>query len=174
MALIDKTTIKKYRQISNSLRDEKINPHIEDAELLDLRPLLGEEFYYELVEKVEDEDDLYTTKLLSPYTYTYDGKKYRHFGIERVLSLFAYARYKVDPTTDTPFGTVEKRFNDGIAAPSTTLRDIYKRNQQEAAQYFNDIQLYLNRNNNLYPTWRSGCSSSRISGGFRISKITKS
>ena len=174
MALIDKTTIARYRQISKSVRDEKIDPHIDDAEFLDLKPLLGDQFYFELLDKVTASDPLYTTRLMSPYTYTYEGKKYRHMGIERVHSLFSYARYKIDSSTDTPFGSVDKRFTDGVASTPAALRDIYKKNRQEASQYFNDIIIYLNRHRESYPLWGSDCGSSGYTGGVRITKITKS
>lgn len=166
--LIDKAEIYKYRQISKSVRDDKINPHIEDAEFLDLRPLLGELLYHDIVKTPTDPK---YTKLLDPHTYTYEDNEYQHLGLKRVLSLYSYARYILMGTfTDTGFGFVQKKTQDSDSVAETSRRSIYKKDQDAAFKYFSEISLFLDRNSDDYHLWNSGCETNR--GGFKINKIT--
>lgn len=171
MLLIDKTEVANHREISTSVRDEKINPYIGDAQKLDLKPLLGDELYFDLVYKKEQGDDI--SDLMEPLNYSYDGKRYSHEGLNKVLSIFTNARYVLGGSgTDTPFGYVEKNFQDGNPVSATSKRDIYKSDRQAAVDYFSEVALFLNRNTDTYPLWLSGCKKRGLKGGMRLSKIT--
>lgn len=166
--LINKTDISQYRDISNSVKDTKINPIIEDAQLLDLLPLLGEKFYFDLVAKVADYGDL-----MNPKSYVYDGKTVQSPGIKRVLVDFAYARYMMHGSqTDTPFGFVNKTSEDSTPVVRGEKKEGYKYHQQIAMQYWGQVELYLSRNYKSYPLWRSECLTERKKG-FRLNFITK-
>lgn len=167
--LIDKIEIAKHRQISQSVRDDKINPYIEDAEFLDLKGLLGELLYYDVVANPTSANNL---KLMDPTVYPYDGNDYKHQGLKKVLSIFSYARYMMfGSNTDTPFGLVNKRSQDSDGVQPDQLKIIYKKDQQIAHQYFNEIRTYLDRESDTYPLWRADCSD-QGSGKIRINKIT--
>lgn len=166
--LITKTDISNVRDISRGVRDEKINPFIEDAEILDLLPLLGEQFYHDLAANTTSQ--IYVD-LLEPKEYTYDGKTYKHHGLKRVLSIFAYSRYIVHGSfTDTGFGFVQKANQDSQPVSETQKRNIYTQERQTAVAYFNEVALYINRNITNYPLWGSSHKSGTSS--FRVSKIT--
>ena len=166
--LIDKTEIIKYRQISKSVRDDKINPHIEDAEFLDLKTLLGELLYNDIVANPTEVNNI---KLLDPLTYTYEDYNYQHLGLKRVLCIFSYSRYVLFGSyTDTGFGFVEKSTQDSVAVGDTHKRNVYKKEQDTAYKYWNEIRKYLDRNIEIYPLWNVDCESR--GKGIRISKIT--
>lgn len=162
--LIDRIEIAKHREISKNVREDKIGPYIEDAQRLDLKPLLGERLYYELANNATAHSDL-----LNGGTYSYDGKTYDHPGLKKVLSLFAYARYVMFGSyTDTAFGFVEKSNQDSKSVGDAHKRNIYTENQKAAASYFEDVALFMTRTE--YDLWASDCSPSR--SRFRISKIS--
>ena len=133
--LIDKTEIAKHRTISKSVRNDKINPYIEDAETLDLKPLLGNALYFDLV---KNQASVNYTALLDGSEFDVDGIAYKHPGLKKVLSIFSNARYVLfGSNTDTTFGLVQKSHQDSVPVPQTGKRDIYKKDQQTAIQYFN-------------------------------------
>lgn len=167
--LIDKTEIALHRQISTSVRDDRINPFIEDAELLDLKGLLGEPLYNAIVKTPTNAEYV---KLLAPHTYTYNSIEYRHQGLKKVLSIFSYARYILQGSNvDTGFGFVNKSTQDSQAVPTEGLRMTYKKDQQTAHLYFNEVRLYLDRNAETYPLWKIDCSTPGAQR-IRIGKIT--
>lgn len=171
MLLINKTEIAKHREISTSVRDEKINPFISDAQKLDLKPLLGDELYFDLVYKFEQSDDI--SDLMEPLNYEHNGKRYSHEGLNKVLSIFTNARYVLGGgKTDSPFGLVEKNFQDGTQVSQSSKRDTYKMDRQAATDYFAEVALFLTRNADTYPLWLSGCKKRGLRGGMRLSKIT--
>lgn len=168
MRLITKTDIRLYRQISKSVDDVKINPFIDDAQMLDLLPLIGEKFYFAILASPSTYTDLLEQK-----TYTYDNIQVQSPGLKMVLCHFAYARYVMHGTpTDTPFGMVEKQFQDGNHIPRTDKKEIYKQSQQIAMQYWSQVENYLNRNKILYPLWDGDCAILQRKS-FRLNHITR-
>lgn len=169
MSLITKTDIASKRPISKSVADAKIDPFIEDSHLLDLLPLLGERFYFAIVEAPESYVDLLNEK-----EYQYDGHTLKSPGIKRVLIDFAFARYMMHGSvTDTPFGMVQKESQDSSVVGRTDKKESYKLHQQTAMQYWGQVENYLNRNFNLYPLWmRYDCVQSQ-KRTFKLNHITR-
>jgi len=167
--LIDKTEVRNHREISRGVRDEKINPFIEDAENLDLKPLLGDKLYFALIAAPTDARFV---DLLDPKTYTYNDNTYQHQGLKKVLSIFSFARYQIHGSfTDTGFGFVSKKTQDSEPVSETQKRNLYTKERQTAVAYFNEVALFLSRNSDIYPEWNSG-SVSRALGSIRITKIS--
>ncbi len=169
MRLITKSEIIDVRQISKSVTDAIINNFIDEAQLLDLKPLIGESLYQEIILNSTNYQDL-----LNEVTYNYDGSQFTSCGLKRVLIHFAYARYIMNGSvTDTPFGLVEKQFQDGRNVERASKKEMYKYNQQIAFQYWNEVERYLNRNQDLYPKWKNGPCEPRRNTSFRLNKITR-
>ena len=167
MLLITKNDISEHRQISRSVKEATINQFIEDAQVIDLCPLLGEVFYFSIISNPTTYGDL-----LNEYTYEHNGVIVTSPGIKKVLSLFAYARYILHGSqTDTPFGYVEKQYQDGIQVSRSDRKEVYKSNQQTAMLYWDKIKDFLNRNQTDFPLWKSNCSENRRK--FRLNKITR-
>lgn len=169
MSLITKTDIASKRPISKSVADAKIDPFIEDAELLDLLPLLGERFYFAIVETPANYADLLDEK-----EYQYDGHTIKSPGIKRVLIDFAFARYMMHGSvTDTPFGMVQKESQDSTAVSRTDKKESYKLHQQTAMLYWAQVENYLIRNSTLYPFFRQyDCVQSQRKS-FKLNHITR-
>lgn len=161
--LIDRVEIAKHREISKNVREDKIGSYIEDAQRLDLKPLIGEKLYNAIVK-----DPTAHSLLLNGGEYTVDGDTYDQPGLKKVLSIFAYARYVMFGSfSDTPFGFVEKRLNESAPVSDAHKRTLYTQNQNTARAYFEEVALYMTRKK--YDLWNSGCTPKN--SGFRISKI---
>lgn len=169
MALITKSDIALHREISRGVKDDKINPFIEDAEFQDLRPLLGDKFYSDLV---DNSGETNYANLLNEFEYTYDGVTYKNPGLKKVLSIYAYSRYILFGSfTDTAFGFVQKSNQDSTPVGDSQKRNIYTQERNTAFNYWREVEKYLSRKKEDYPLWNSGsCAPKR--GRLRISKIS--
>lgn len=166
--LINKTDISVFRQVSKSVADAKINPFIADAQTLDLLPLLGEKLYFDLLANPTNYIDL-----INPKIYTFDNQNIESPGIKIILCHFAYARYIMHGSqTDTPFGMVEKSYQDGNNVSRIDKKEIYKQTQQTATQYWSQVKSYLIRNEILYPLWRQSCNLTQ-KRTFRLNHISR-
>lgn len=170
MALITKIEIAKHREISRGLKDDKINPFIDDAEFQDLRPLLGDKFYSDLV---ANSGETNYTNLLEEFEYTYDDIKYKNPGLKKVLSIYAYSRYILFGSfTDTSFGFIQKSNQDSTPVGDSQKRNIYTQERNTAFNYWLEVEKFINRNKDNYPNWNTAGSCSPRRGRLRISKIT--
>ncbi len=161
--LIDKTEIAKHRELSRGVRDDKINPYIQDAEMLDLKPLIGSELFYDMSENRTD----------AKYVALLEPVEYKHQGLNKVLSLFAYARYVLFGSfTDTAFGFVQKSTQDSQPVGNEFKRNIHTKDKQAAMSYLSEVIKYIEDNKSDYPLWGKDCIK-RGSGNVKISKITR-
>lgn len=169
--LITKTDILNYRDISKSVRDDKINPYIKDAERLDLRPLLGELLYRDLVENATDQKYL---DLLDENNYSYQGDNYSHGGLKEILSLYAWSRYVMFGSfTDTSFGHVKKKTQDSEPLSYQEKKSIYTQDTQTALTLWGDVERFIIRNSETYPLFNSGSCGRARNRTFNISKISR-
>ena len=152
--LITIDDIKTVREVANSVKANKLNPIIMDAEICDLRPLLGEELYNDITQRPTATDKGDYPKLISGGSYTYQGYPYSHPGLKGVLIDFAYARYRFfGNDTDTPFGVVEKRFENGPQTSSTRNREVYESLRKVALAKWSLVKLYLDFMNSQTDTY---------------------
>lgn len=169
MRLITKTDIADFREVSRGVRNDKINPYIDDAQFIDLRPQLGDRFYNDIISNSTNPE---YTELIEGGQYQHAGVQYTNPGLKKVLAIYAYARYVVFGSyTDTAFGFVEKSHQDSKPVSDASKRNIHKQEQNTAFNYWLEVAKYLDRNADKYPLWKKSNCEPRKSGGFRISKI---
>ena len=124
--LTTKEEIRAVRQLSTSVKDEQINPFIKDAEMSDLRGLLGERLYIDLDTNPTATAQGNYPALMNGGSYTYSGFTYHNPGVKAVLIDFAYARYRFfGNAVDTGFGFVEKQTKDGQNTSTSNNREAY-------------------------------------------------
>ena len=161
--LITRNDIAKYRQLSKSPNNDKLNEMILDAQLLDLQPLIGESLYSKLLAVPEAHEEL-----LNGGVYEHDGIIYTNYGLKMVLAYFDYARYMMfSSVTDTPFSVVEKLNADSRPVEASTKKTIYSLNRDAATQLWENVRNYLIRTK--YPDYK--CGKAATSGGLRFTKI---
>lgn len=161
--LITRNDIAKYRQISKSPNDAKLNEMILDAQMLDLQPLLGESLYNKILASTEDYKDL-----LEGGFYEHKGTSYTNYGLKMLLAYFAYARYIMfSSVTDTAYSVVEKLNDNSRPADISSKKTIYSLNREAAFQVWENVKQYLIRAQ--HPDF--GNCQSTTTKGLRFKKI---
>jgi hypothetical protein len=139
--LITRSDIAKYRQISKSPNDAKLNEMILDAQMLDLQPLIGESLYNKILASPEDYNDL-----LEGGSYEADDIDYTNYGLKMVLAYFAYARHIMfSSVTDTAYSVVEKLNDNSRPADASSKKTMYSLNREAALQLWENVRHYLIR-----------------------------
>lgn len=144
--IISITDIRKTRDVSSSVKEARVNQYINDAELTDIRPLIGERLYYDLVTRPTATDKGSYPALLNGSTYTYGDYSYVHPGLKEVLVDFAYARYRhMGSDVDTPFSTVVKQSDDSQRTGFERNREMYSAIRKVAFAKWGLVRDFLNR-----------------------------
>ena len=161
--LITRNDIAKYRQISKTPHEAKLNELILDAQMLDLQPLLGESIYNKIMAAPED-----YSALLEGGIYETDGIGYTNYGLKMVLAYFAYARYMMfSGIIDTPFSVVEKINPDSKPVDAASKKTIYNLNRDAAFQIWDNVKRFLVRTH--HPDFV--VSGTQSSHGLKFKKI---
>lgn len=174
--LIVKADFAPHVQLAEHMEyDRFMEPHVLNAQLYDLRPVLGDPLYVDLVKN----------RASSPYTaliaggeYTYNGKTYFFQGLKKVLAHFAYSRYCIrNGVQDTASGLVRKKneFSDAIDVKESSRESEY--HKQLAVAALNDVMDYIRRNIASFPLYSSSdCCGERKSvnrGAIRITPVSR-
>lgn len=163
--LITRQEIQQYKQISNSIHNNKLNELILQAQMVDLFPLLGEQLYYDILNNTSN-----WTELLEGDTYEYNGITYTNVGLKAVLVHYTYARYALyGDVIDTAFGLKEKLNNDVSKQVDISMKKtLYEHNCNYAFNLWLNVENYIMRKNIvLYIK----CSNENKNKNFRISRI---
>lgn len=166
--LITRADIATYRQISDTVYDDVLNMHINDAQFVDVQKLMGTDFYNDMIRNSTDAN--YVT-LLDGGDYTYQDVTYTNQGLKAVIVFYTDARYKLlGSNIDTPFSFVTKTSEDSIPVSYSERKTVSKASEQTAYMYWENVRDFLDRNSDDYPLWKNGCGQAKT-GNFRISKI---
>jgi hypothetical protein len=163
--LITRQEIQQYKQLSNSIHNDKLKELILQAQMVDILPLLGEQLYYDLLNNTEN-----YTAILDGCIYDYNGITYTNVGLKAVLAHYTYARYSLyGDVIDTAFGLKEKLNADVSKSVDYPMKKtLYEHNCNYAFNLWLNLENYLMRNNvALYKL----CSSNAKNKNFKISRI---
>jgi hypothetical protein len=140
--IITANDIKKYRSISDFAPVGKITPFIMDAQIVELKNLLGKDLFLKVVENI------------SPLNYPELDPM-----IEPILAFYSYQRYVVQSQTNvTAFGVVQKNTDFSTSATDKTISRITAQ-AREMAKVYEDILIeFLDENIDNYPEWKSRCN----------------
>ena len=167
--LINSIDCRQWKPISDDVFEETFNAFVRESQFMDLEPLIGAEFYDDLLINA---DSTANELLLDGGTYQFEGKTYTNNGLKAVLVHYSYARYiKFGSFTDTAFSFVQKLNPESEPVSDTQKQIIFKQNQQIAFKYWSNVRLFLERKSTDYPLYGSECIQATKSG-FRINKIS--
>lgn len=165
--LITVDDIRKIRQIAKNIDQERVNIYIREAEMLDLMPRIGAEFYQKLsnlgpivLEKcrktlqtedgeiiaTENEYDLPINEwkfLNGGYYLTCDGEKRHCEGIRTALCYYAYARFiRSHSLQTTPFGVVTKTGDESSSVDMHTVAAMSSEARKIADEYLSQCLMF--------------------------------
>lgn len=149
--LINRSDIVPYAQIAiNAREEETLQPHILSAQNIDIRPILGDALWTDLI--TNSVDAKYQT-LLNGGTYTNENGDVITFqGLKASISCYTYARYIMyKNAVDTPFGVVSKKTEFSEQADTKLIMSIASDKRNEGGLYLNNCILFLQANETDYP-----------------------
>lgn len=182
--LITIADIKAVRDISENINQTKrINNFIEEAEQVDVKPVLnacGKDFFYYITLKNDESPvDADIEKLLAGGTYVNSsGETISFNGLRKVIALYAYARIIQNNAVHiTATGNVQKnnQYSTSLQQGSSfgVNRQGIEKPAQEArttaATYFEEVKRFLNDQSDLFPMYSS--SGKRPGGGLRLRSV---
>jgi hypothetical protein len=159
--LINKAKVSELLQVAIGVPDADFEKYIEEAQKFDLKPLVCEEFYFDLLKNKDDEN---FEVLIDGGEYVFEGKDYAHDGLKGVLAYFAYARFQLESQTlSTSHGMVQKTNPYSTPVSLEDRRSTYYKKREEANSIMQDVVRFIERNIPDYPTWEcsSNCGSKK-------------
>jgi len=168
--LINRQQLQQHKQFSNSNYNEKLEQIILETQFNQLRPLLGERFYNDILIKVSGESNKYDD-LLNGGEYTYEGTTFINYGLRAVLSNYVYANWVMTgDAIDNPFGVTIKLNSPQSQPLSHQLKKhIYSQNNQTAYNYWLNVRRFMIRDGS-YDLF-SECKKNKTT--FKLSKVRK-
>ena len=170
--LINKDKVAAVLQVAIGYNASEFNVFIREAQDFDFKPLVCEEFYYDLIENRED--DVWK-KIIEGGDYQYNTRTYSFRGLEDVLSYFTYARFILKSNNvSTSHGFVTKKSPHSEPLSLDEKRNHYYKYKSEANLILEDVKKFIERNISDYPSWNScndNCSGSSRTGGFKTHVI---
>ena len=162
--LVNRADIALFKQISKTVADAKLEDIIIQTQIDDIRPLLGDKLFNDLMNNTDDYDTL-----MDGGVYTYNGITYQNYGLKAVIAYYVYARYMMfGSVTDTPFGLVEKlNAQDSKLVDYPIKKSLYTSNRQSAFNIWLTVHDYLIRTNNVL--YANVCITKR--NKFNINRI---
>lgn len=159
--LINKNDFIPYAHLSTNLdTTQKLDMHIAHAQDFDLRPLLGDLLYYDILAKLSDGNYTGYKELLTGGSYSYKGVSVLFKGITPVLVHFTLSRLvpaMSNSITPTTFAQKRNEFSDPVApAEIARVSNMYK---SLALGYWAQVEDYLDRHKDDFSLWKNGCGS---------------
>jgi len=147
-----------------------LEPHIQKAQDLDLRPVLGDVLYYDFMSKFLVTGDasyaIYQT-LLNGGSYTYAGNTIYFDGLKPFMVCKTLVRLAVSqPAQLTRFGFVTKVASGSQPVDKDTIRMFVNGQNSDAQTYQNNICQYLNNNVTTYTKFKGEQTS--LKTGFKM------
>lgn len=165
--LISLSDFADFKHISANINSAtKLNPFINEAQEFDLRPLMGAEFFLDLIADFEASPSLATySDLFNGSEWTVGTIKHQHNGIKPVLAYFSFARYLMNQGANSaPFGMVQKLNNpESQPISERTLERLVSQAKSGAQAYWSRVNKFLLDNKSDYPLYR--CPKKPQSGG---------
>jgi hypothetical protein len=163
--LISKQNLVDDKLIPSTADEGKVDLAIKDAQEFDLRPVLGDALYYDLVKNTTSANN---QKLLQGEEYVNSaGETILFPGLKASLKYYAMARYIVTLKRHmTSHGIVEKTTPYSINSGNKDISLDADSKRSGAAAYWEDAVKYLNTKKANYPLWK--CTNKTARGKIKI------
>jgi len=166
-------TIATYNNINNIRAFNKnsnikdINQFIFEVENFEMIKLIGNSFYVDVINNIDDYVDL-----LEPLEYEYNGSKYLHNGLYFVITYLTHEVYLNDfRFKDTPSGTILQKNEYSDRIEDQDRKNLAIRYRQLAFGAFEDIKTYMSRFPTKYKSYNNFCNVNTI--GRKTIKINR-
>ena len=171
--LITLEDIQDFRAVSSNLDTSRIDPLIEEAQELDIKPVLGPAQYLDFINNITDQK---YQDLLNGVEYTDTGiRELVSFkGVRAALVYYSYARLLLNQDLHvTPSGIAEKTEEWSTNSNQKRIQSQVTASRLAASSHEKDYLKFLNEESQTYPIWDKSCiTENATKGGIRISRVT--
>jgi hypothetical protein len=161
--LITPSEIKAYRPTAD-IDDARITPFIIESQQNDLRPVLNDALYYDLLANFNDSAHAkYAVyqNLINGKSYVYNGNTIYFDGIKPMLAYYALSRFIINnPVNITRFGVVQKINPQSEPLSQGAIQAVVNDLRSTAMNYQLQLIKFLEENSADYPLYSSGGASS--------------
>lgn len=131
--------------------DSKATRFIDEAEGLDLRPMLGDELFIEIMQQNHMQDfDEYIGRVVNGSTYKYNDKIYMFAGLKKALAYYTYARLIVGGDVEVTRSGLRSRDSDySHQVPMEERQQVSRECSAIADYHMNQLLDYIKRTDAL-------------------------
>lgn len=158
MKIISVNEFKSFKDVGkNKVDEDKINQIIDEAQITELKEVLGNDFYFDVLSNLDNPD---YQVLLSGGSFTSNGINYHQEGLKSLLADYVMAKFVIQSNINfTPFGSVTKVHQDSQPVERNSLKDMSTQQFQYASAKWEIIEMYLNSES--FTNWKNNnCTSS--------------
>jgi hypothetical protein len=164
-----------YRPISKNIPQDRVEVFINEAQILDLMPILGHALYYDFVNKFDQTGDpMYTAyqALLNGSTWISGGVTVQHYGLKPIVAYYALARLtKNNQINLTSYGVTSKVNPQSEPVQPLQLKDQINELNSVAVAYQDQVMKFLQENSTTYPLYNYNGENPVTKTSFRIIEI---
>lgn len=169
--LIDKAIVAEKLQVAIGYDTKEFNTFINEAQEFDLKPLIPESFFYDLL---KNKDVVLWKNIIDggEYTHTVNdtSRTYYHQGLASVLSYFAYGRFVMNSSAvSTSHGMVVKTNPNSTPILEPERKNFWYKKKEEANLLLDDVIKFIIRNKEDYPSWHYYFDNDIINGNPDVS-----
>ena len=163
--------IKQYKDIGYKVDDKKIIPIIEQAQIVELKEVLGDRFYFDVLANINNAE---YSELFNGSSFTYYDVTYYQDGLNALLADYFMSKYILQVNTNlTPFGATQKASNDSEPTDRNTLKDVSTQQLQLAGARWEIIKMYLDVHLTKFPNWKFNINGEVNSEPYKTLKFRK-
>lgn len=154
--LITIADIRTYcKDVSTHLDDNAVNPYIIEAQVVELRNLMGVKFFSLFMSEITEQRMI---DIRDGKTYQIDEIEINYQGLKPFLAYHAYARLiQKHGMQVTRFGLVQKESEYSSNVDSKTVATHATDARTIARVYEDDFKLFMEENADTYPEWETFC-----------------
>jgi len=173
--IVTRERLSAYRPISKNIPQERVEVFINEAQILDLMPILGPALYYDFVNKFDQTGDpMYAAyqALLNGSTWTSGGVTLQHYGLKPIVAYYALARLtKNNQINLTSYGVTSKVNPQSEPVQPLQLKDQINELNSVAVSYQDTVRHFLHENATSYPLFSYNTEEPLTRTSFRIIEI---
>lgn len=173
--LLDKDDFSNYRDMSKNLEEDRILSFIREAQVKELRSLLGDELYLKLILDYDPTPKTFTdqrfTDLFFGVDYSYNNTTIRFNGCFGLLVMYAYQRIlNHNQVNVTRYGVKDMTTEFSEDTLNAKIKSEMVDSNSMALLYQSDAKKYLQTEAAQYPEWINNTTPAD-STGFKFIEV---
>jgi len=164
-----------YRPAAKEIPQGRIEPFIGEAQMHDLRPILGEALYYDFINKFASTlDPMYVAyqDLLNGSSWSYNGYTKQNYGLKPIVAYYALARFSANNQINvTRYGVTSKVNPQSEPVSEIALRNYVQELKSVAISYQEQTLQFLRENETTYPLYAQAIGQPLIKTSLKIFSI---